>query len=150
MTKKAPRSRPPRLKRTKNTFEFFVRDPHGTSAINGYRRAARHFGLRTLEDATTVGTDTCRLLIHKDVRKLHAAAKALDRAYTSQDDALIDDAETWLRCESGVQWFDHDWCSWVQEQDEGTLEQLGWERVVLKSGNCYRVTLRMATRVRQR
>ena len=67
--------RTPRLLRNRHTFEFVTRYPHGTSAINGYRRAARHFKFHTLEDPTTVGTDTCRLLIHKSARKLREACE---------------------------------------------------------------------------
>jgi hypothetical protein len=48
----------PRLLRNRRTYEFLIRYPHGTTAINGYRRAARHFKFHTLEDPTTVGTDT--------------------------------------------------------------------------------------------
>lgn len=132
-----------RLQRNKDTYEFLVRYPHGTSAINGYRRAARHFGLHTLEDPATVGTDTCRLLIHKSAKRLREAANVLDRAYSAGDQTLIDEAEAWLAIESGIHWFDHDWSYWDQEQDEGALEQLGWDRVILETGNSFRITLRL-------
>jgi len=39
------KQRTPRLVRNRHTFEFVTQYPHGTSAINGYRRAARHFKL---------------------------------------------------------------------------------------------------------
>ena len=42
--------RTPRLIRNRRTFEFVIRYPHGIAAINGYRRAARHFNFHTLED----------------------------------------------------------------------------------------------------
>lgn len=135
-----------RLQRTKNAFEFLVRYPHGTSAINGYRRAARHFGLHTLEDPTTVGTDTCRLLIHKSAKRLREAARVLDRAYSVGDQNLIDEAEAWLVIKSDIHWFDHDWKHWDQEQDEGAIEQLGWDRVISETGNSYRITLRLAAK----
>ena len=48
----------PLLRRTKTAFEFYISSPWGLSAVNGYRRAARHFGLHTLEDPTTLGTDS--------------------------------------------------------------------------------------------
>jgi hypothetical protein len=136
-----------RLIRTRYVFEFFVRSPEGTSVINGYRRAARHFKLRTLEDPTTVGNDTCRLLIHKSGQKLGEAAKILDTAYSCDDETLIhgliDVAETWLAGESGVHWFDHHWRYWNQEQDEGALEWLGWHRQIIECGERYRVRLRI-------
>jgi len=136
--------RTPRLLRNRRTFEFVTRYPHGTAAINGYRRAARHFKFHTLEDPTTIGSDTCRLLIHKSARKLREAAKLLREAYASGDEELIDKAEMWLACDSGVHWFDQDWKYWDQEQDEGALECLGWERLIVESGDRYRVTLRVA------
>ena len=73
------------------------------------RRAARHFKFHTLENPTAIGGDTCLLLIHKRARKLHEAAKLLREAYASEDEELIDKAEMWLACDSGVHWFDHDW-----------------------------------------
>lgn len=136
--------RTPRLLRNRHTFEFVTRYPHGTSAINGYRRAARHFKFHTLEDPTTVGTDTCRLLIHKSARRLREAAKILGEAYASGDDELINEAEMWLAHDSDVHWFDHDCKYWDEEQDEGALGCLGWERLIVESGDCYRVTLRVA------
>ena len=95
----------PRLLRNRHTFEFVTRYPHGTSAINGYRRAARHFKYHALEDPTTVGTDTCRLLIHKSARKLREAMKRLGEAYSSNDEGLIAEAEMWLASDGGIDWF---------------------------------------------
>ena len=120
--------------------------PHETSAVNGYRRAASHFGLHTLEDPTTIGTDTCRLLIHKSAQKLREAAKVLNKAYSTDDETLMDNAETWLAYKSGGHWFDHDWRCWDQEQDEGALERPGWERLVVELGNSYGVRLRIIKR----
>jgi len=136
--------RTPRLLRNRRTFEFVTRYPHGTAAINGYRRAARHFKFHTLEDPSTAGSDTCGLLIHKNAQKLCEAAKILKEAYASDDDGLIEKAELWLACDSGVHWFDHDWKYWDQQQDEGALECLGWERLIVESGARYRVRLRVA------
>lgn len=130
------------LVRTGGTFDFVCVHPHGSSAIEGYRLAARHFGLRTMEDPTTVGTDTCRLLIHEDVRKLRAAARVLSRAYDSGDDDAIEEAELWLAFRSGVHWFDHDWSFWDIEQDEGALGNLGWRRTILAGGSTYLVSLK--------
>jgi hypothetical protein len=138
------------LKRTKNTYEFFVRFPHGTLAMKGLRQAARHFGFHTFKDPTTVGTGTLRLLIHKNPKALRAAAKVLDRAYSSDRQRLIDKAEAWLNSESGVNWFDHDARYWNIEQDEGALENLGWKRTVVEIGDYYRITLRLIANRRDR
>ena len=118
--------------------------PHGTSAINGYRRAARHFKFHTHADPTSEGSDACRLLIHKNAGKLREAVKRLGEAHASDDDELIEKTEMWLASDSGVHWFDHDWKYWNQEQDEDALECLGWERFIVASGERYRVTLRKA------
>ncbi len=131
--------RPEPLKRTRDTFEFFVCDPFGSSVMNGYRRAARHFGLHTLEDPGSVGTDTFRMLIHKSAGKLRRVANALAKVYESGDDI---EAEMLLH-DSGVHWFDHDWSYWCVEADEGALDQLGWIRRVTRCGPRYRVTLRL-------
>jgi hypothetical protein len=135
-----------RLTRTRNTYEFIVQEPYGASAINGYRRAARHFGFRTLEDPTFGGSDAYRLLIHEDARKLRAAAKVLCEAYSSGDQNCIDEAESWLASASGVNWLSHDWKYWDSEQDEGTLGCLGWKRRVVEVDGRYRVALRRAAR----
>ena len=118
-----PRGRSPVLKRTRTTYEFFVRYPCGTSAINGYRRAARHFKLHTLEDPCSQGNDDCRLLIHKNSPTLREAAKVLNDAGSitsslDDDDAMpidampiLEDAEDWLS-KNDVHWFHHDWKYW--------------------------------------
>jgi hypothetical protein len=131
------------LRRSRRTFEFLVRYPHGISAINGYRRAARHFGLHTQEDPTTVGNDTCRLFIHKSPSKLREAARRVGDAYASGDDSFIEQAETWLAFDSDVNWFAQDWKYWDQDQDEGALKNLGWERIIVERAHHYRVTLRL-------
>ncbi len=138
--KKEPRSGSPNSDEL--TYEFTVQDPWGLTAVEGYLEAARHFGLNAMEDPSTDGGDTYRLLIHRSVTKLRQAGRILARAHSSEDDARIEKAEEWLALESGVHWFHHDWRYWDQEQDEGALEQLGWERVVKKTRNGYRVTLR--------
>ena len=116
------------LTRDTRTYEFIVRYPHGTSAINGYRRAARHFGLHTREDSTTIGSDATRLFVHRDAARLRAADRTLSAAYASNDDSRIEDAEWWLAADSGVHWFEQDWNGWEPELDEGALEHLGWRR----------------------
>jgi hypothetical protein len=146
MTPKKRRNR--RLIRNRNTFEFLTRYPNGTAAINGYRRAARHFKFHTLEDPTMVGSDAYRLFVHKSAQKLREAAKVIGDAYTlantADDEELIDEAEMWL-CDSDVLWFAQDWKYWDMEQDEGALELLGWERLIAPYGDAgYRVTLRLA------
>jgi hypothetical protein len=101
--------------RNRTTFEFFVKYPWGTSAINGYRKACRHFGYRTLQDPTTVGNDDCRLLISIDMKKLRHAAKVLNK--TDDDGSVSDELhwqkEDWLQSASGISWLDHDWKHWV-------------------------------------
>lgn len=124
-----------------NTFRFLVRDPWGISAINGYRRAARHFGYRTRLDPTCEGTDVCRILTHQEASKLREAAQVLTAAYESDDELSINAAESWL-AENGVHWFSQDWKIWDPEQDEGALECLGWKRdVVSHNDRWYEVTL---------
>ena len=145
---KTRRGRAPRLKRTRTTYEFFVRDPCGTSAIRGYRRAARHFRLHTLEDPLSKGQDECRLLVHKSPRKLREAARVLiaanSRANSLEDDVAMEvlrDADMWL-IENQVHWFHHDWSYWDIEQDLGALENLSWQRRVVETDNRYRVTIK--------
>jgi hypothetical protein len=138
------------LKRTEDTYEFLVTYPHGGSAISGYRRAARHFGLHTREDPTYEGSDAYRVLVHESAQKLRDVAKALNDAYSAAnssdlgDETLIDEVEDWLVLKSDVAWFTHDWSYWGQDQDEGALEHLKWKRTVVESGKDYRVTLRIA------
>ena len=140
-TKHRPQRRA-RLVRTADTYEFLVREPWGASAISGYRRAARHFGLHTMEDPTMEGSDAYRVFVHKSVSALRRAARMLDRAYTSNQQDAIDDAEIWL-LDNHLIWFAHDWHYWDEAQDEGALECLGWKRLVVKRENIYRITLRL-------
>lgn len=84
-----PNGKTPRLLRDRNTFEFFVKDPWGTSAIHGYRRACRHFGYHTLDDPTAAGSDDYRLLVSKNRKKLQQAAKVLKQ--TDGDGGVSDD-----------------------------------------------------------
>jgi hypothetical protein len=119
-----------------------VRYPWGLSAVSGYRKAARHFGLHTLEDPSTVGTTSFRILVHQDVTKLRRAAKVLADAYSSDDDHLVSKAENWLLSESGVNWFAQDGSWWDLARDEGALECLGWVRSVAELAGCSRVTIR--------
>jgi hypothetical protein len=137
-TQTVPYTMPPR-----RTYEFLVRYPHGASAINGYRRAARHFGLHTWIDPGSAGGDSTRLFIHEEAQRLRQTAARLSEAHAAGDDGLIASTEEWLAVESGVHWFHHDWKHWAIEQDEGALECLGWERTVSESGPCFRVNLRL-------
>jgi hypothetical protein len=136
-----PRTKIARLKRTRKTYEFFVGIPYGSSAMNGYRKAARHFGFRTLEDPCTDGTDTFRLLIHKSSQKLRTVARMLQRAALSDDKCAIWDADMEILV-SDIHYFHHNWRHWDQVQDEDALENLSWSRTVTKLGKRYRVTLK--------
>ena len=138
-----------RLARTADAYEFLVCSPFGASAISGYRRAARHFGLHTLEDPTAEGSDEYRILVHKSAPALRRAAEVLEHGYGSDRQSAIDEAEMWLAT-SNVTWFAQDWKHWDQDQDEGALERLGWKRFIVKAGKSYRITLRLVKRRRPR
>ena len=134
------------LIRNKRVFEFYVRHPWGSTAIRGYKQAARHFNLHTLEDPTSGGSDYYRLLIHKNVRKLRATSKILDEAYAADDENAIADAEFNLYCKSGVSCFTHDWKSWAPREDQNALKELGWKRRLFKfldksRAQVYKVTI---------
>jgi hypothetical protein len=128
----------PRIKRrvkrrrvSSRVYRFRVTYPFGTTAIHGYRRAARHFGLRTLLDPTCEGSDDWRLLIHEDPKLLRRTAKMLlehARSDSNNEDFLFEEDEILLR--SKVHWFAHDWKGWSIEQDEGAIDSLGWSRTV--------------------
>jgi hypothetical protein len=135
--------------RTADTYEFLVRDPWGASAISGYRRAARHFGLHTMEDSTLAGSDRYRLFVHKRAAALRRVVKMLEIAYASNQQDAIDEAEMSLYS-AHVPWFAQDWKDWNAEQDEGALETLGWKRLMVKVENGYRVTLKLLKRRRPR
>ena len=146
-------SRSARLIRNRSIFEFLVRYPHGSSAIAGYRRAARHFGLHTKDDPTFEGSDAYRLFIHRNARKLRAIAKAIEHANAITPDDTIYDVENDLFDEAQVTYFTQDWRFWDIPADESALENLGWKRYVLdttyKSGNqVYCVTLNRSARRR--
>ena len=138
-----------RLARTADAYEFLVRSPFGASAISGYRRAARHFGLHTLEDPTAEGSDGYRVLVHKSAPALRRAAEVLELAYASDRQSVIDEAEMWLAT-SDVTWFAQDWRCWDEAQDEGALACLGWKRLVVKSEKSYRLTLQLIKKRRSR
>jgi hypothetical protein len=138
-----------RLARTADTYEFLVRPPFGASVISGYRKAARHFGLQTMEDPTMEGSDGYRVLVHKSAPVLRRAADVLDRAYGSDRQSAIDEAEMWLAT-SDVTWFAQDWRYWDEAQDEGALACLGWKRLVVKSEKSYRITLKLIKKRRSR
>ena len=112
----------------------------------GYRRAARHFGFRTLVDPTSDGNDDTRILIHRSASLLHEAAKVLSRGYASDNETDAEEAELWLARESGVHWFHHDWERWDADQDLGALQNLRWKRRIVPRGDSYVVPLRIASR----
>lgn len=136
-----------RLERTADTYEFVIRPPLGASVISGYRRAAHHFGLHTLEDPTAEGSDGYRVLVHRSLPRLKKAAAVLERAYSSDRQNRIDDAEAWL-ARSGVTWFAQDWNYWDQAQDQGALACLGWKRRVVKTEKSYRITIQLIKKLR--
>ena len=140
-TRRRP-SRSVRLVRTADTYVFLVQYPFGGSVISGYRKAARHFGLHTMEDPTMEGADAYRVLVHKSRPAIRRAAQVLDRAYGSDQQSAIDDAEMWLT-RSNVTWFAQEWNYWDDAQDEGALACLGWKRLIVKSEKSYRVTLQL-------
>jgi hypothetical protein len=136
------------LVRSRSRYELIVSYPWGTSAISGYRRAARHFGLHTRLDSTSKGTDQWCLLIHRDEAVLRAAARSLTNYARSCNDREIDnegvlDEEFEILLNSGAHWFAHDWKWWDIEGDEGALEGLRWSRIVTqRDDGSYRVSLR--------
>jgi hypothetical protein len=97
---------------------------------------------RTLDDPSTIGTTSFRLLIHKDWRVLCRASRVLKEAYASNDDQCIADAEDWLAIESDVHWFAQDGSWWDMARDEGALDCLGWTRSVVETPLRHRVTVR--------
>jgi hypothetical protein len=136
---KSPTPRQPKLERTRNTYEFLVRYPWGSSCMNGYRRAARHFGLHTLEDPSSRGNDAFLILIHKSYRVL----KGVETISKNVDvDFWNNNFETEM-CKRGIRWFFSDWKHWDPEDDDGALASLGWERTIVEyKEGCYRVMLR--------
>src|SRR5262245_44477977 len=68
--KRTSRNRP-------STFLIHVTYPSGTTSIQGYLKASRYFGKRTLLDPTCEGMDDCRLLIHNEAKVLWQTAKKL-------------------------------------------------------------------------
>ncbi|MGA7991637.1 MAG: hypothetical protein WCC53_09420 [Thermoanaerobaculia bacterium] len=143
------RIRSTRLVRTSEIFEFLVRYPWGSSAISGYRRAARHFGFHTREDPTFEGSDAYRVFVDKSAAALRRVVKALEIAYSSGQQNVIDDAEAEL-AGGDVIWFAQDWKHWEAEQDEGALERLGLKRRIVEAGKSYLVTLKVVKGRRSR
>lgn len=139
----AVRFRP--LVRNARCFEFLVRYPWGSAAINGYRRAARHFGLHTMEDPAFEGSDAYRMFVDRSASRLRSVAASI-RKIAALDDGTRDDfdpVDDWLVEQRDLHWFAADWKHWSMEDDEGTLEGLGWQRSVVQMGNRYRITLRL-------
>jgi hypothetical protein len=135
------------LVRSREVFEFLVRDPYGSSAIAGYRRAARHFGLHTREDPAFEGSDAYRMFVHKDPRKLRVVAKAIGDVNEKCEDDTLDDQELEIFLKTDVTYFAQDWHYWDETADEAALKDLGWKRRIAestdKSGNqIFRVTLK--------
>ena len=148
---KTPRSAP--LLRNRTTFEFLVRYPHGSTAISGYRRAARHFGLHTKEDPAFEGSDAFRIFVHKDPRKLRALAKAIGDAYATISDNTIFDVDYDIITSADVAYFEQDWRWWDETSDREALKHLGWKRRIRKfhdkSGSeFFRLTLQHMARRR--
>jgi len=144
--KQATRSKP--LVRNARCFEFLVKYPWGTTAINGYRRAARHFGLHTIEDPTFEGSDAYRMFVDRSESRLRSVAASV-RKINALDDGTKDDFEPvddWLVEQDDLHWFSHDWKHWLMEDDEVAIEGLGWQRSVVEMGNRYRVTLTLGRR----
>jgi hypothetical protein len=145
---RANQSKP--LVRNARCFEFLVKYPWGTTAINGYRRAARHFGLHTIDDPTFEGSDAYRLFVDPSASRLRSVAasvrkiNALDDGTT--DDLDLDPVDDWLVRQDDLWWFSHDWKHWLMEDDESVLQALGWLRSVVAIGNNYRITLRLGRR----
>ena len=135
-----------RLIRDRDTYEFIVRRPHGASAISGYRRAARHFGLHTLEDPSFTGGDSFRMFVSKDARKLRLLAKDIHQAYATGGDDAFDAAELLVMEADSVHFFTQDVNYWNIEDDEGALECLGWKRSIVEKPSYYRVTIQQAQR----
>jgi hypothetical protein len=151
-----PASRKPnrRPRRSGSVYKFVLRDPWGTNAIYGYRRAARHFGLKTLEDPSLEGTDQWRLLVHKDAGLLRRTGKRLvehNIATSERDDDYVLVEEMDILLKSGVHWFAQDCNWWDIENDEGALESLGWARTVTEpQKGTYQVVLRQRPKTRKR
>lgn len=102
-----------------------------------------------MEDPTMEGSDAYRVFVHESASVLRRAAKVLDRAYGSQEQSAIDDAEIWL-LQGDVIWFAQDWQYWDEAQDEGALECLGWKRSIAKVGKSYRIMLKLIKQRRAR
>ena len=118
----------------------------GLSVMNGYRRTARHFGWNTLEDPSTIGTDSYRLFLHRRVETLRDVQRKIKLAYSSGDDIQVDDLEIWLASQSGLHSFVQDWKYWDKDTDLTTLANLGWSQRVLDSGKRSRITIERATK----
>ena len=122
--------------------------PFGASAIEGYERAAHHFGLYTLHDPTFEGMDCYRLLVHDNFERLKSVGQQLSEleAPEENDDNLGGEIDILLP--AGLHWFSHTVGHWDIAQDEGALECLGWSRTIVDemtaSGDqIFRVRLRL-------
>jgi hypothetical protein len=143
---KPAKSKPARLRRSERIFEFIVDYPHGTRAVAGYRKAARHFGWRTREDPSFDGLDQCRLLIDRDPKALRRVAQRLLNYVPDETDDEDDylSAELDILLEANVAWITQDWKYWDIDSDDGAMEHIGWSRTIAPHGkHGFRVTLRL-------
>ena len=138
-----------RLVRDGHTFEFYVRFPPGHFAMSGYRKAARHFGLHTLEDPSFEGTDAYRMFVDASATRLGAVATALQKACELDDGDDLDPVEDWVIQHPELNWFSHDWKHWDPEDDEGVLDELGWKRAITPTKSGCKVTLTLRRGVRR-
>ena len=130
--------RQPKLRRSREVYEFLVRYPWGFSSILGYRRAARHFGLHTLEDPSSRGQDSCCLLVHGSAQVLRDAAQVSPTIEPEDWDDFYPEM-----AKRGICVIDHDWKHWYPEDDKEPLAGLGLQAEFLEyEEGRYRVTLR--------
>jgi hypothetical protein len=146
---RAPKHQRTRLKRSARIFEFIVDYPHGTRAVAGYRKAARHFGWRTRDDPSMAGSDQWRLLIGRDERELRLVAKRLRDFADEEASSDVEEDDPWpdldILLEADVHWISQDWRYWDIESDAGAMEHLGWSRTIVPHGKRgFRVTLRLS------
>ena len=108
-----------------------MRHPWGSNAIQGYEWIAQYFNLHTMEVPASNRTDSCRLLVHKDVRKLRAISQIIKKAYNAADENAIAAAELKLKSISGMHSFSHNLEYWAPNDDKKTLKALGWKRRIV-------------------
>jgi hypothetical protein len=130
--------RQPKLRRSRDVYEFLVRYLWGFSSILGYSRAARHFGLHTLEDPSSRGQDSCCLLVHGSAQVLRDATRVSPTIEPEDWDDFYPEM-----AKRGICVIDHDWKHWYPEDDKEPLAGLGLQAEFLEyEEGRYRVTLR--------